>query len=67
MEEVEMLCHRIVIMDKGRIIASGSNDELKNSIELSERISIVIEDIDKEIINCFHQLEGEVLKRHHLM
>ena len=45
-------------MDKGRIIASGSNDELKNSIELSERISIVIEDIDKEIINCFHQLEG---------
>jgi ABC-type multidrug transport system, ATPase component len=58
MEEVEMLCHRIVIMDKGRIIASGSNDELKNSIELSERISIVIEDIDKEIINCFHQLEG---------
>ena len=29
MEEVEQICTRIVIMDKGKIIASGTKEELK--------------------------------------
>lgn len=29
MEEVEILCDRIIILDKGRIIASGTTEELK--------------------------------------
>lgn len=33
MEEVEQLCDRIIILDKGKIIASGTNAELKNLIK----------------------------------
>lgn len=40
MEEVEEICSRIVIMDKGKVIACGSKEELKASITLKERIEI---------------------------
>ena len=40
MEEVEYLCNRIYIMDKGRIIASGTKEEIK-SILSSEKIIVV--------------------------
>lgn len=40
MEEVEQLCNNIVIIDKGKIIASGTKDELKNSISLGEKIVV---------------------------
>ena len=38
MEEVEQLCHQIVIMDAGRQVASGTADELKAMIGTGERI-----------------------------
>ncbi len=34
MEEVEQLCHEIVIMDKGKVIAHGTNDDLKIKFNL---------------------------------
>lgn len=37
MEEVEILCDNIIILDKGKIIASGTNDELKNLIDVEEK------------------------------
>ncbi len=40
MEEVEQLCSRISIMDKGKIIATGAKDELKNMISLGEKITV---------------------------
>lgn len=40
MEEVEQICTRIVIMDKGRIIASGTKEELKSMITLGEKITV---------------------------
>lgn len=39
MEEVEQLCSRIVIMDKGKVIAMGSKEELKAMIKLGEKIN----------------------------
>ncbi len=32
MEEVEIICDRIIILDKGKIIAQGTSDELKASV-----------------------------------
>lgn len=40
MEEVEQLCTRIMIMDKGREIATGTKDELKAMIRSGEKITI---------------------------
>jgi len=46
MEEVEQICTRIAIMDKGRIIASGTKDELKNMIKSGEKITIELFDVN---------------------
>lgn len=42
MEEVEQLCSRIVIMDKGKIIAMGSKEELKAMIKQGEKITVEV-------------------------
>ncbi len=42
MEEVEQLCSRIVIMDKGKVIATGTKEELKAMIKLGEKITVEI-------------------------
>lgn len=50
MEEVEQLCSRIVIMDEGKIVAQGSNDELKSMIQTHEKITFEIKAIPETIL-----------------
>lgn len=45
MEEVEQICSRIMILDKGKTIAQGTKDELKNMISLGEKITVEVFDI----------------------
>ena len=59
MEEVEQICTRIAIMDKGKNIALGTSDELKSMIRNSETIKIhipALEDSMLEEIRKFEQL-----------
>ena len=59
MEEVEQICTRIAIMDKGKNIALGTSDELKSMIRNSETIKIhipAIEDSMLEEIRGFEHL-----------
>lgn len=50
MEEIEQICTRIAIMDKGKNIAIGTNDELKRMIKKSEIISIdILELLPKQL------------------
>lgn len=50
MEEVEQICSRIVILDKGRNIAEGTAGELKMMIKNSETILIEAPELSEEIL-----------------
>lgn len=56
MEEVEQICTRIAIMDKGKNIALGTSDELKKLIKNTETISIEVADISEEHKKALGQL-----------
>lgn len=57
MEEVEILCDNIIILDKGKIIASGTNDELKNLIDVEEKITIEVNDVSEDLINSINEIK----------
>jgi ABC-2 type transport system ATP-binding protein len=58
MEEVEQICTRIAIMDKGRIIACGTNDELKEMIRTGEKIVAEVYNGDSELAEQVESLPG---------
>ncbi len=70
MEEVEQLCDRVAILDKGNLIAQGTLDELRNMIKKSEMITIEAAGLDNDTIEKLNKLnnvysvkyEGNVLK-----
>ncbi len=56
MEEVEQICTRIAIMDKGKKIAEGTNAELKKMIQNTETINIEAADLTDEILSAVNGL-----------
>lgn len=57
MEEVEQICTRIAIMDKGKNLAIGTKEELKQMIKKSEIISIDILDLPEEQLEEIRRLK----------
>lgn len=57
MEEVEMLCDRVVIIDKGQVIAEGTNDSLKERASIKEKISVEVEKLDDQVLRQVEKLE----------
>ena len=58
MEEVEQLCNRIVIIDKGKMIAAGTKESLKELITMGEKITVEIEEIDSKLVEKIKELEN---------
>lgn len=57
MDEVDFLCNDIVIIDKGKVIAKGTSEELKNSIEMNEKISFTSSNLSEEVKEKVKSLE----------
>ena len=58
MEEVEIICDRVIILDKGKIIASGTIDELKNLTSIEEKVSVEITKLDNKYIEEIGKLDN---------
>ncbi len=57
MEEVERICTRITILDKGKPIATGTKEELKDMISISEKITVETSAITPEQLAKINTLE----------
>lgn len=56
MEEVEQICTRIAIMDKGKSIAVGTKDELKRLIKNTESIRVEVIGLEDKNIQVIQDL-----------
>ena len=56
MEEVEQICTRIAIMDHGRVIASGTSEELKKMIKTGETITVEAIFLEEKHLQDIHSL-----------
>ena len=57
MEEVEQLCSRIMIMDHGRSVASGTADQLKAMVGTGEKITIEVEGLGDDVLGRIQALD----------
>ena len=58
MEEVEQICTKIAIMDRGKKIAEGSSDELKKLIKNTETVSIEMEEPGEALLKAINNTEN---------
>ncbi len=58
MEEVEYLCSRICIMDQGKIIASGTQEELVELVGGETQVSLKLDKSDKNILEKLKSIKG---------
>lgn len=56
MDEIEQICTEITMLDKGRVIARGTKEELKNMISLGEKISVEVYSLSDEQMQDISQL-----------
>lgn len=56
MEEVEQICTKIAIMDKGKKVAEGTKDELKKMIKNSETVFIEMFNVPDEVLSAISNL-----------
>lgn len=58
MEEVEILCDRIIILDKGKILASGTSDELKEFAKIEEKVTVEVNNLEQKYIDEIKKFEN---------
>jgi ABC-2 type transport system ATP-binding protein len=60
MEEVEELCSNILIMDRGRVIAKGSQSQLKSLVAVDETIDVELSGMNFSIVDKIKALDGVI-------
>lgn len=56
MEEVEQICSRIAIIDHGRVLATGTKEELKSMIKTGETVTIETIALDEQRVSEIREL-----------
>ena len=51
-----MICDRVIVLDKGKIIAKGTTDELKYLAKIKEKITVEAKEISNQNLNQIKQL-----------
>ena len=57
MEEAEILCDRIIILDKGKILAQGTSDELKKLANIEEKITVEVKDLSDKVLEDIKNID----------
>ncbi len=58
MEEAEILCDRVIILDKGKILAAGTTDELKELAKIEEKVTVEANNLTPEYIEKIKELKN---------
>ena len=58
MEEVEQICTRIMIIDKGKAIATGTKDELKEMVSIGEKVIVDTAEPSDTVMEEFRRIDG---------
>lgn len=57
MEEVEIICDRVIILDKGKVLATGTTDELKELASIEEKVTVEVNNLNEKYIGQMKELE----------
>lgn len=58
MEEVEIICDRVIILDKGKVLATGTCDELKELAKIEEKVTVEVNMLEKTYLEKIRTLEN---------
>lgn len=58
MEEVEEICTKIAVVDRGRVIAQGTKEELKSLVSSEEKITIELSSVNFTMVEGIKKIES---------
>ena len=58
--EVEQTCHRVIIIDRGRIVAVDTPQNLRSQLQGAERVSVEVQGPEAEVISKLKAMSGVV-------
>ena len=58
MEQVEAVCDRVAIIDRGQLVAVDTIDGLRDATETGETLYVYVDDLDESVVKAVAQLDG---------
>ena len=58
LSEVQALCHRIAIIDKGRLVVEGTVDDISDHLHIMPRLWIQASGVDQETVSIVRMIDG---------
>ena len=58
MEQVEAVCDRVAIIDRGQLVAVDTIDGLRDATETGETLYVYVADLDESVVEAVAELDG---------